>query len=78
MALAEAATWPGTETRRNPYSSQWRAQRHEEKAARLIMELERQDNEIFEREIAYSMPQSFAPYPFYDANWMMDHDFSFL
>jgi hypothetical protein len=77
MSLSEAANWPGvSEEKRNPYYNPVVQARHERNAERLVAELERQDDEIFEMDTMYSMyiGLPFAPFPFGDAGWLQSHE----
>jgi hypothetical protein len=77
MALSEAAKWPGNPPDQpNPYFNLTVADRHEAKAERLILELERQDDEIYEMDLNYTryIGMPFAPFPWADASWLQSHD----
>lgn len=81
MALAELAGWPGNPPERpNPYFSPTSKDRLTAKAERMIMELERQDDEIYETDLSYSrfINMPFAPAPFLDANYMQSHDVGYV
>ncbi len=72
--LAMTARWPGTETAPNPYFNVQTALAHEARYERMVMELERQDDEVNEIDVSYpisTMP--YAPYPFADSAWLQDH-----
>lgn len=84
LALMEAASWPGTASKKNPYASQSRADHHyrriygDRRFPGMLAEMARQDDEVFEQDIAYITSRSFAPYPFYDTDFMQSHDFQFV
>lgn len=80
-ALADLAGWPGNPPNNvNPYYSLAKADRHEKKFQSMVMELERQDDEIFETDVQYSqyIGLPFAPFPFADASWLQTHDAPYL
>lgn len=73
MALAECARWPGPDLQNpNPYFSLGIAEMHDGRADRMIMELERQDNEIYEANVQYYTSMPYAP--FMDSTWQQSHD----
>jgi len=74
MALAEAARWPGS-SRDKPsnYFSLALAIMHERRAERMIMEMERQDDEISEMDVRYTMNLPYSPLPWADANFLQSH-----
>jgi len=75
LALAEAARWPGTETMPNPYAQIARAEYHEKLAKELIADLERQDEEIFARNIFDyndTLVDTDSDWP--DLQWRQEHD----
>lgn len=77
MALAEASRWPGpSPDKPNPMFNVGLAGMHDTRAERMIMEMERQDDEVNEQDAKYqalaTMP--FAPLPFLgDASWLQRH-----
>lgn len=76
-ALASAAMWPGPTDKTNSYYRLELADRHMKKFDALLMEAERNDEEIFMTQFGYqgavSMP--FAPIPALgDSNWLQAHD----
>jgi hypothetical protein len=81
LALMEAAIWPGDGIKKNPYAGEWRMEYHRRKLygdqrrglVGMIPEMERQDNEIFQQDVAYAQNQNFAPYPFFDTDFMQNH-----
>jgi len=75
MALAEAARWPGPSADKpNPYFNLKLSDIHTARAERMIMELERQDDETYELDIQFQMPLGF-PYatPLGDSSWLQAH-----
>jgi hypothetical protein len=74
MALAEAARWPGS-SRDKPsqYYSLSLAIMHERRAERMIMEMERNDDEVSEQDVQYATSLPFGPMPWVDATWMQSH-----
>lgn len=78
IALAKAASWPGPSTDKpNPYYRLELSDRHEKKAAYLLLEAERNDSEIFMSDVLYqditALP--FAPVPALgDSNFLQSHD----
>jgi hypothetical protein len=75
MALAEAARWPGpSPDKPNVYLSPVLGQIHLQRAERMIMELERQDDEVYEQDVGFQLPLGF-PYatPLGDASWLQSH-----
>lgn len=83
MALMEAATWPGDGTKPNPYAGESRVEHHRRRLygdprrnlVGMINEMERQDNEIFQQDVAYAQSMAYAPYPFYSTDWLQSHAF---
>jgi len=78
MALANAARWPGpSQDKPNPYFNSSLALQHDKRSEFMIAELERQDDETYERDAKYQIVSAlpFAPFPFGDSNWMQRHDF---
>ncbi len=60
MALAEAASWPGPSVDKpNPYFNLSVAARHDRSAERMIMESERQDDEVWMQDLRYGTWMSF-------------------
>ncbi len=76
MALAELAGWPGSNDQPNPYYSVANQNYLTAKSERMIMELERQDDNIYETDLSYSayIGMPFAPFPWADANYLQSHD----
>ena len=75
LALAEAARWPGESADKpNPYFNLNLSQIHLQRAERMIMELERQDDETYEQDVGFQLPLGF-PYatPLGDAAWLQQH-----
>lgn len=79
MALAEAAGWPGVSDQQpNKYYNPVVQARHQRDSEKMVAELERQDDEIFEQDVNYSMYLGlpWAPFPFADASYIQSHDVS--
>lgn len=77
MALADMAQWPGNPPDKpNPYFNLGLADRLTAHAERMILELERQDDEIYETDTSYSayIGMPFAPAPWLDASFIQSHD----
>ena len=75
LALAEAARYPGPSADRpNPYFNIKLSDMHQMRAERMILDLERQDDETFEQDVTFQMPLGF-PYatPLGDASWLQAH-----
>lgn len=75
MALAESARWPGPSTDKpSPYFNLKLADMHDARAERMIMELERQDDETYEQDLSYQSPLGF-PFatPLGDSAWLQSH-----
>ena len=64
--LAACARWPGPDTEhRNPYFGLTLATMHQERYDKQVRELERQDDEIYGRDVNYGIQDlPFCPYPF--------------
>jgi hypothetical protein len=76
MALAQCARWPGPSREApNPYFNLTLAQQHDAQAERMIMDMERTDDEIYEIDAWYgsSSGWSFAPLPWASASFLQDH-----
>lgn len=75
MALAEAARWPGpSKELGNPYFNLQLASMHDLKAEQMIMEAERQDDEVFEADLRYAtINLPYAPLPWADAAFLQSH-----
>jgi len=72
-ALAAAARWPGPNVQdRNPYFQINLEQRHSDRAERWILELERQDAEIYDFDSMYE-DWEWAPVGPIDAKWLQSH-----
>lgn len=72
-ALAQCAEWPGTAEKPNPYFNLNLADRLRGRFDKMVAELERQDDEIFESDVQYAIANlPFAPYPL-DAKWIQQH-----
>ena len=71
MALEKCAQFPGTATTPNPYYNLALAREHAAKAAMLIQELEKYDDNTGSQDITYQN----LPYagPFFDGSWMQTH-----
>lgn len=66
-AMAQAARWPGPSAEaRNSYFNLQLAQMHQAIYDKQVRELERQDDEVYCRDVSYGMEASlpFCPYPF--------------
>jgi len=76
MALAEAARWPGPSSDKpNPYFSIQLASMHDKRAEQMIIEMEKQDDNVFEDDVTYLQESGWPSGPFMDAEWMQSHDF---
>lgn len=76
MALDECARWPGPSTaQKNPYYSLTQASAHQGRALDLVMEMERQDDEVYNVDVRYqtAVGLSFAAFPLGDASWLQSH-----
>lgn len=76
MALTEAARWPGPSTDKpNPYFNSQVALQHERRSEQMIMEMERQDDEVYEQDLTMQYPQMGWPFstPFGDSRWLQSH-----
>jgi hypothetical protein len=72
MALEKCASWPGTTIMRNPYFDVNLAQRHASRAETLIWELEKRDDEVAMRDLAFTS-LSYYPAPWLDGKWQQQH-----
>jgi len=73
MALEQAALWPGpSEEKKNPYFSTTLATMHRNRAEQLIMEMERQDEEVFSQNVQYQEPEGLF---LVDADFLQSHAF---
>ena len=73
LALSAAARWPGPNVQdRNPYFQVNLEKRHSERAERWLIDLERQDNEIYDFDTMYE-DWEWAPYGPIDAKFMQSH-----
>lgn len=75
LALAEAARWPGPSIDKpNPYYNLKLSQMHQARGEQMILEAERQDDEVYEQDLMYQKCAGF-PYatPFGDASWLQSH-----
>lgn len=76
MALAMAAEWPGPSADKpNPYYDLRLAAMHTARAEQMIMELERQDDEVYEQDLTYSFATLGWPFatPLGDSAWLQSH-----
>ena len=72
MALQKCAQFPGSPTTPNPYYNLALADRHGAKAAELINELEKYDDNTGTQDITYQN-WPFYPAPWLDGRWQQDH-----
>ncbi|HLZ39401.1 MAG TPA: hypothetical protein VKQ11_00470 [Candidatus Sulfotelmatobacter sp.] len=73
-ALGDLARWPGTAEQPNPYFNLPLAQVQQGRVDKMIMELERQDDEVYVQSVSYDISQlPFAPLPWGDSNWLQSH-----
>lgn len=75
MALAQCARWPGPSREQpNPYFNLALAMQHDKRAEFHVAELERQDDEVYEADVAYQAATA-LPYPFAlgDARFLQRH-----
>jgi len=72
LALAEAARWPGPAADRpNPYFNMQLAAMHQARAEKMLLELERQDDETYEQDVTFKQTLGFPmATPFGDASWL--------
>jgi hypothetical protein len=70
--LAEAARWPGpAPDRPNPYFNLQLAAMHEARAEKMLLILERQDDETHESDVSFKQTLGFPmATPFGDAEWL--------
>lgn len=74
MALAEAARWPGSSRDKpSPFYSLSLAIMHERRSERMIVEMERQDDEVYEQDVKYALSLPFSPLPWMDASFLQSH-----
>lgn len=75
MALAQAARWPGTNTMQNSYFNLALARDHDARAQKMIFDLERQDDELFESDLLVQSVSSMpiATFPLGDSRWLQSH-----
>lgn len=76
MALAQCARWPGPDVDHpNPYFNLQLAQQHEAKGQKILFDLERQDDEVYENQVEYQtmLTLPFASLPLGDAHWLQSH-----
>lgn len=72
MALAKCATYPGSDMDHpNPYYSLQQARYHEAKVSDLLIDLERNDNEVGDIMISYQNLSFGGPWA--DGNWQQKH-----
>lgn len=72
MALEEAALWPGPSTEMpNPYYAERMARLHRDRAEQMLMEAERQDEEMFCQNVTYLQATTM---PFGDSDWLAKHN----
>ena len=72
MALAEAARFPGTDSRPNLYYNLKLSILHEQRVEKMVVVMERQDDEVYEQDIYYQT-QDYPPVPWASASWIQDH-----
>lgn len=72
MGLEKCAQYPGTPTTPNPYYNLALADRHRTKAAELINELEKYDDNTATQDLTYQN-WPFYPAPWLDGRWQQDH-----
>ncbi len=76
-ALAQCARWPGPDREHaNPYFNLNLAQTHQQNFSRMVTELERQDDEVYARDIWYEAGPTWpmAPLPFpVNASYLQVH-----
>lgn len=73
-ALAKCASWPGTDTMRNPYYDLQLARMHELKAAAMINELELKDDATASKNLMYSSLPYHTNAIVFDGNYLQRHD----
>jgi hypothetical protein len=74
MALAEIARWPGASAEaKNPYYDLALAKMHDNRADALLVDIGRQDDEVYETMVTYATLMPFAPLPWLDSSWMQSH-----
>lgn len=74
-ALEFAASWPGTEDRPNPYTQINRRDYHASAWLALTLELARQDNALFQRNVLPKQRLPYAPWPFAGYGNMQEYDY---
>ena len=75
-ALAMAARWPGPSAdRKNPYFDIKLASMHDARFEQLVMEMERQDDNVFEDDVSYLAATGLPFAPFIDSAWLQSHHF---
>ena len=74
VALGEAASWPGTNGRKNAYFDMGISKRHDARAEFMVAEAERQDDETDMQDLMlqYNVPSLFAV-PWGDSAWLQQH-----
>lgn len=76
LGLAQAARWPGpSKDAPNVYFNLALAQQHDARAQKMIFDLERQDDEIFESDmlVASVSQMPIATFPLGDSRWLQSH-----
>ena len=72
LALEQAALWPGPSADKpNPYFNRDLARHHRDRAEQLIMEMERQDEEVGVQNVQYPIGDAYLG----DADYLQSHDF---
>lgn len=75
LALANAARWPGTADKKNPYYDLNLWKTHQARGDMMVRELERQDDEtgLQDFRINYAMSLPLCPFPLGSASWIQSH-----
>ena len=78
MGLEKASAWPGPSADKpNPYFNLNLSLYNKGEVERMIAELERQDDEIYEQSVQYTnwMSMPFSMVPLLDSAYMQKHEF---
>jgi hypothetical protein len=74
-ALKEAAAYPGTDQKPNPFAGEYRLKYYDSKFEKDVAVLEKQDDEIYEQDLTYgsNFPYPDTPFTFMDADFSQSH-----
>jgi hypothetical protein len=73
-AFEFVSAWPGTEDRPNPYNQINRRDYHAANWMQMVLELTKQDNALYQRNVLPAQRMPFAPWPFANYGNMQDYD----